>query len=61
MKVGKTILRYLLKVHGIPRSFCWSKTFSFYKIYLILSRKWMKSFASHQYRRYLIKTETFQK
>ncbi len=28
----KTLLRYLTKVHGIPRSFYWSKTFGFYKI-----------------------------
>ncbi len=31
-KVGKTISQYLMKVHSIPQSFSWSKTFSFYKI-----------------------------
>ena len=28
----ETLSQYLTKVHGIPRSFSWSKTFSFYKI-----------------------------
>jgi hypothetical protein len=32
MKVGKTILRNLTKVHGIPQIFSWSKTFGFYEI-----------------------------
>jgi hypothetical protein len=32
MKDGKTILQNLMKVHGIPQSFSWSKTFGFYEI-----------------------------
>jgi hypothetical protein len=32
MKVGKTIWRNLMKIHGIPQSFSWSKTFGFYEI-----------------------------
>jgi hypothetical protein len=32
MKVGKTISRNLMKVHCIPQSFSWSKTFGFYEI-----------------------------
>jgi hypothetical protein len=32
MKVGKTILQNLMKIHGIPQSFSWSKTFGFYEI-----------------------------
>jgi hypothetical protein len=49
MKVGQTNLQNLTKVHV------------FMKFRLVSSHKWMKSFASHQYHRYLVGDEELEK